>query len=180
LQKQYDTRTPHFRKRSIHSIAPRCADLGISPVETRKRLELKFSAVFSLLKSRNAALNVEETNWRSEKMRTQIKAQALRIYIGEQDQYHGGLLYSEIVRKFREIGIAGVTVFHGIEGYGDHGKLHTSRIEVLFQGLPIVVEAIDRPERINFALATVEDMVNDAFVTVIDINAYRFHNEPLK
>ncbi|MPZ89988.1 MAG: hypothetical protein GEU81_18460, partial [Nitriliruptorales bacterium] len=51
---------------------------------------------------------------------TRITAHAVRIsiYIGENDQHGRDPLYHEIVRRARLAGLAGATVFRGVEGYG--------------------------------------------------------------
>jgi uncharacterized protein len=107
-------------------------------------------------------------------MKNQLLSQVVRVYIGEQDQFHGGPLYAAIVGKFREIGIAGVTVFHGVEGYGSHGQLHTTRFENFFQGLPIVIEAVDIPDRVARALLVLDELIVDGLVTVHDVSATRY------
>ncbi len=107
-------------------------------------------------------------------MRVQTKAQVLTIYVGEQDQWHGGPLYAAVVERLKGAGIAGVTVLHGVEGYGAHGRLHTQRIEVLFQGLPIIIEAVDTPERVAVALPLLDEMLVEGLVTVHDVQAIRY------
>ncbi|HEY3330202.1 MAG TPA: DUF190 domain-containing protein [Capsulimonadaceae bacterium] len=107
-------------------------------------------------------------------MKTTTVSKVLRVYIGENDIFSGGPLYGAIVARLRDAGIAGVSVFHGIEGYGAHRRLHTQRLEVLFQGLPVVIEAVDTPEHIEQALATVETMDIEALVTVTDTTAIRY------
>lgn len=111
-------------------------------------------------------------------MKQELQAQVLRVYVGEDDRWHGGLLYPALVEKLREAGIAGVTVVRGLEGYGAHAKLHTARIEVLFQGLPIVIEAVDIPERIAAALPLMDEMLAEALVTVHDVAAIRYTKSP--
>jgi PII-like signaling protein len=111
-------------------------------------------------------------------MTNRLQAQVLSIYIGEQDSWHGGPLYAAIVARFRQAEIAGVTVLHGIEGYGGHRAIHTQRIEVLFQGLPVVVEAVDTPDRIATALAILDEMLIEGLVTVHDVTAIRYNKEP--
>lgn len=107
-------------------------------------------------------------------MRHEFAAQVARVYIGEDDKWKSGLLYPAIVSRFREIGIDGVTVFGGAEGYGAHEKLHTARLEALFQGLPIVIEAVDSPEKIAQALTALDEMVAEGLVTVQNIRAIRY------
>jgi PII-like signaling protein len=101
-------------------------------------------------------------------------ARVLRDYIGEQDQYKGGPLYAAIVKRFKDVGVAGVTVLHGIEGYGAHRQLHTQRLEVLFQGLPIVIEAIDTPDQIAIVLPVLDEMLTEGLVTYHDAEAIRY------
>lgn len=45
----------------------------------------------------------------------QEEGQLLRIFIGENDRYERRPLYEWIVRKAREFGLAGATVFRGLE-----------------------------------------------------------------
>jgi PII-like signaling protein len=111
-------------------------------------------------------------------MRQKIQAQVLTIYVGEQDHYQGGPLYATIVERLKEAGIAGATVLHGAEGYGAHGHLHTDRILVLFEGLPMVIQAVDIPERINTALALLDEIIGEGLVTVQDVQAIRYNKDP--
>lgn len=110
-------------------------------------------------------------------MKQQFQAQMLTIYVGENDQFRGGPLYAALVSHLREAGIGGVTVLHGIEGYGASGKVHTERIEVLFEGLPLVVQAVDTPERIAAALSLLDGMLTGGLVTVHDVQAIRFSKD---
>lgn len=110
-------------------------------------------------------------------MKQEYAAQRLTIYLSERDQWRGGPLYAALVARLHEAGIAGVTVLHGIEGYGAHGKVHTERIEVLFNGLPIVIDAVDTPERIAAALPILDEIVQDGLVTLSDVQAIRYRKD---
>lgn len=112
-------------------------------------------------------------------MRQQIQAQVLTIYCGEDDKWRGGLLYPALVERLKEAGIAGVTVLHGIEGFGANGRMHTARIELLFQGLPVLVQAVDVPERIATVLPLLDEMIGEGLVTVQDVTAIRFNKDPV-
>ena len=59
------------------------------------------------------------------KMGTAVDAVLLRIFVGEEDRYHGQLLYEEIVAKALEQGMAGATVLPGPEGFGRSKRLRT-------------------------------------------------------
>ncbi len=111
-------------------------------------------------------------------MRQQSPAQILTIFCGEDDKWHSGLLYPALVERLKEAGVAGVTVLHGVEGFGVHGRLHTARFEALFQGLPVMVQAVDTPERIQAVLPLLEEMIEQGLATVQDVTAICFHKDP--
>ncbi|MGL4650583.1 MAG: DUF190 domain-containing protein, partial [Caldilineaceae bacterium] len=85
----------------------------------------------------------------------------LRIFIGEDDRVkaaghaHGRPLYEWLVLEARREGLAGATVLRGILGYGANSRLHTWHIERLSQDMPIIVELVDREERLLAFLAQV-------------------------
>ena len=89
------------------------------------------------------------------------KCRILKIYISEDSKYNNHNLYHALVLKLKEIGMAGVTVTRGVEGYGQERRLHTTRILELSANLPIIVEVIDKSERIEMAIPIVKEMVNE-------------------
>ena len=105
------------------------------------------------------------------------KCQIMKIYISEDSLYKGHNLYHAIVLKLKEMGIAGVTVTRGIEGYGQGKRLNTARILELSSSLPIIIEAIDRPDRISKAIPVVEEMVNEGLVMVADVGVIKYGKE---
>ncbi|MCL4500019.1 MAG: DUF190 domain-containing protein [Chloroflexi bacterium] len=98
----------------------------------------------------------------------------LRIFIGESDQLGGRPLYDAIVDRVRAEGMAGATVIRGIEGFGAHSRLHTTRILRLSEDLPVIVEIVDKPERIERALAIVDEIVTEGMVTVEDVHIFKY------
>jgi uncharacterized protein len=103
------------------------------------------------------------------------RRKALRIYIGESDTWHGRPLYQAIVRRLREEGLAGATVLRGIEGFGAHSRLHTARILRLSEDLPLVIEVVDREDRIQQTLPILDEMVTEGLITLedVDVLVYR-------
>jgi uncharacterized protein len=103
------------------------------------------------------------------------RRKALRIYIGESDTWHGRPLYQAIVRRLREEGLAGATVLRGIEGFGAHSRLHTARILRLSEDLPLVIEVVDREDRIGKMLPILDEMVTEGLITLedVDVLVYR-------
>jgi PII-like signaling protein len=99
----------------------------------------------------------------------------LRIFCGESDTWHGKPLYEEIVKRAREAGLAGATVLRGIEGFGAHSRLHTARILRLSEDLPVVIEMVDRADRIEALLPSLDEMIGEGLITQekVEVISYR-------
>ncbi len=98
-----------------------------------------------------------------------------RIYLGEQDQWHGRPLYQAVVEMLRAKGIAGATVMRGIEGFGAHARLHTTRLLRLSEDLPLLIEVVDREDRLRAILPELEGMLGGGLITLerVEVLAYR-------
>ncbi len=108
-------------------------------------------------------------------MELPAQANLLRIFIGESDKYKGKPLYEAIVLLAREKGLAGATVLKGIMGFGLHSRIHTAKILRLSEDLPIIIEIVDKPERIQAILPDIDAMIQEGLVTLEKVNvvAYR-------
>lgn len=111
-------------------------------------------------------------------MKLEGDGKLLRIFIGESDRWEGMPLYEAIVRKVREEGLAGATVIRGIEGFGAHSRIHTARILRLSEDLPIVVEVVDRAERIDAILPALDGMIDEGLVTVEAVHIVKYRAGP--
>jgi PII-like signaling protein len=75
---------------------------------------------------------------------TSSNQSALKIHISSTDKLGTHLLYEHIVHEAKNKGIAGVTVFRGIMGYGaSSSHISTSRYWELTEKLPVLIEIID-------------------------------------
>jgi len=101
-------------------------------------------------------------------------AKALAVYIGESDHWHGRPLYAAIVEKAREMGLAGATVTRGLMGFGANSRIHTTGILRLSEDLPVVVQVIDRADRIDLLLAQLHEMVDEGLVVTWDVKVERY------
>ena len=102
----------------------------------------------------------------------------LRIYIGTKDRYKGGPLYEAIVKKAKELGLAGVTVIRGIEGFGATSReIHRDNILRLSEDLPLLIEIVDMEEKIRVTIPEFEEMLDSgkhgALVTLGDVEIIR-------
>jgi hypothetical protein len=100
----------------------------------------------------------------------------LRIFIGEGDRHGHRPLYEAIVLKARESGLKGATVLRGVMGFGHHSVLHTAKILRLSEDLPMVVEIVDRLEKIEQFIPLLDEMVSDALVTLERVRVIHYGN----
>jgi PII-like signaling protein len=103
-------------------------------------------------------------------------AKLLKIYIGESDKWHGKPLSTALVERLREEGLAGATVLRAVEGFGANSRVHTAHILRLSEDLPLVVEVVDRADRIDRALFIVDEMVGDGLVLLVDVNVVHYRH----
>lgn len=98
----------------------------------------------------------------------------LTIYIGESDQAHHHPLYSEIVHRAHAAGLAGASVFRGLEGFGASNHIHTSRILSLSEDLPIAVVIVDAADRIRSFLPQLDELVHEGLVIIDEVDVIRY------
>ena len=89
-------------------------------------------------------------------------AKLVRIFIGESDKSHSIPVYEKIVRQAREAGLAGATVFKGIMGYGGSSRIHTTKLLALSDDLPLIIEIIDKIEKIENFLPQLDEIFEEA------------------
>lgn len=61
--------------------------------------------------------------------------------------------------------VHGVTVYRGVAGFGDSGRMHTARVFDVSYDLPVAVEFYDSPERIDDVLRELDDVKPGHVVT---------------
>ena len=101
-------------------------------------------------------------------------AKMLRIYIGENDHFEGAPLYESIVRRLRQMDVAGATVLRGFMGYGAGQRVHKSGLLGLSGDAPITITAVDDAEKVESAVSSLEDMVHGGLIVVSDIEVIKY------
>lgn len=95
-------------------------------------------------------------------MKLAAEGTLLRIFLGELDKHGSQPLYEAIVRKARELGLAGATVFRGVEGFGAASRvIHTAKILRLSEDLPLLIEIVDSEEKVREFLPAVESLFEE-------------------
>jgi PII-like signaling protein len=98
----------------------------------------------------------------------------LRIFIGEKDKHDGKPLYEWILKAAKAHGLAGGTVIRAIEGFGAHGSIHTAKILDLSTELPIIIELVDEPQKIEDFLPVIDDVIQEGLAVVEKVHIRRY------
>jgi PII-like signaling protein len=101
-------------------------------------------------------------------MLTKGIAKKVTIYLNEDTQYHLAPLYESILTFLMHKGVAGATVTRALSGFGAHRMVHTPKVEVLAEHLPVRLEFIETAEKVEEILPTLYDMVSDGLIEVQD------------
>ena len=107
-------------------------------------------------------------------MRLQGPSQRLTIFVGETDHYHRRPLYSEIVRRAHRAGLAGASVFRGIEGFGASSRIHTTRILSLSEDLPLAIVIVDTAEHLAAFLPELDELITEGLVILDDVQVVKY------
>ncbi|WP_328956063.1 DUF190 domain-containing protein [Kitasatospora purpeofusca] len=98
----------------------------------------------------------------------------LTVLVGENDRRHHRPLYSEIVHRARAAGLAGASVFRGIEGFGASSLVHTARLLSLSEDLPVAVVIVDTEERVRAFLPELDGLRPAGLVTLERCEVLRY------
>lgn len=97
----------------------------------------------------------------------------MTVYLGADDRWRRGTLSTEIVRRAQAAGLRGASVIRGVEGFGRAGIIHTVRILVLSEGLPVQVVIVDEADRVTAFLQAQAELFDDVLVTLDEVEVFR-------
>ena len=95
-------------------------------------------------------------------------AKKVSIYVGQDHQYHGESVYAAILEFLFYHKVSGASVTRGIAGFGADHHMHTDRILVLTENLPMKVEFIETPEKVEELLPKLHEMVGTGLIEIQD------------
>ena len=100
----------------------------------------------------------------------------LRVFVGEQDRHDRRPLYEWIVSEAHSRGLAGATALRGMMGFGRRSRvIHTSKIELLSEDLPVVVEIVDARDKLEDFLRHIDPFIHGGLATMekVEVRFYR-------
>jgi PII-like signaling protein len=95
-------------------------------------------------------------------------ARKVAIYVGEKHQYHGASAYSAILDYLFYRSVSGASVVRGIAGFGADHHLHSTRILWLAENLPIKIEFVETPEKVEELLPKLYEMAGTGLIEIQD------------
>jgi hypothetical protein len=98
----------------------------------------------------------------------------LRLILSESRRFDHQAMFLRIVEVLRAEGLAGAMVVKGIAGFGHAGDIHTDTIEVLAQGLPVVIEVVDTPAHVDGVLPQLEALMAGGVIMMERAHVIRY------
>jgi PII-like signaling protein len=107
-------------------------------------------------------------------MRLEGHQKRLTIFVGESDRHGHTPLATEIVHRAHRAGLAGATVFRGVEGYGASNHIHTTRILSLSDDLPMAVVIVETEDKIRSFLPQLDELITEGLVIMDDVEVVTY------
>ncbi len=104
-------------------------------------------------------------------------AKKVTIFINEDTQHHFGSLCDSLLTFLLHKGVSGATATRAMAGFGAHQVMHTTKIEVLTEHLPIRIEFIESAQKVDDLMPTLYDMVTDGVIEVQDTQVVKVANK---
>jgi PII-like signaling protein len=111
-------------------------------------------------------------------MKIEVDALQVTVLVNSTDQWHGRPLYVAVVQLCQERGIAGATVSRCTEGYGSGHRLHAAHLLELSENVPMRIDIVDLPERIEPLLNVLGGMIGGGLIAVTPVHVLRFLPDP--
>jgi CBS domain-containing protein len=108
------------------------------------------------------------------------QAKKVTIYIGESDRWKRKPLHVAILEMLKREGCAGATVTRALTGFGAHSRIHTASLVDLSADLPLIVEWVDNPARVERVMPRLREMVIEGLITVHDVEVVTYSHRRLR
>jgi PII-like signaling protein len=94
------------------------------------------------------------------------KALKVSIYVSEGSKHRGVPVYSSILDFLFYRGVSGATVVKGIAGFGADHHMHSASIVEISDQMPLKIEFIETPEKVNEILGKLEELAGTGIIEV--------------
>ena len=108
----------------------------------------------------------------------EFEAKMVRIHLSESDKWHNKPVHEAILAKCLELGISGVTIYRGLEGFGHSARVHHARSWPFSKDAPIMVSVIDTALQVDSLLPHLDSMVSEGIVAISDVHVVLYTTSP--
>lgn len=92
----------------------------------------------------------------------------LLIFVNETDRWNDQPLFTALIRRLHQAGVAGATVHAGIMGFGRHHRVHHKGLFGVSDDRPITISAVDEEEKLRSVSANIAPMVKEGLMLLVD------------
>jgi uncharacterized protein len=107
-------------------------------------------------------------------MKEQFAARMLRIHFTEADKWQGEPLDQAIAAKCKELEIAGLIVYRGLEGFGASARIYHARSLSISGNAPVMVSVIDTDAQIQKLLPYLDQMISGGLIASSTAEVIRY------
>jgi len=98
-----------------------------------------------------------------------VKSRQVSVYINEGDEWQHRPLHLEILKMLHREGMAGGTVLRAVAGFTHVEGVHSSSLVDAGGKLPLVIQFIDTPTRVERVLPFLREMTKTRLITMQDL-----------
>jgi PII-like signaling protein len=92
----------------------------------------------------------------------------LIVFLNEVDRWHDEPLHGALMRRLRELDVAGATAHQGTMGFGHHHRLHHKGLFGISDDRPITITVVDVESKVRALLPEVRSMVREGLILLLD------------
>lgn len=107
-------------------------------------------------------------------------AKKVCIYLNEDTRHNVTPLYEAILSYLIHKGVAGATAYSAMAGFGAHKVMHTAKVELLSEHLPVRIEFMESADKVEEVLPTLYEMVTDGVIEVQDTTVVKVARQEKK
>jgi len=89
--------------------------------------------------------------------------------VDENDTWDDIPLYEGIVRRLKQLEVAGATVQTGIMGFGSHMSIHKKGLFGVSDDRPVTITVVDSAEKLQRIVPEIRSMVREGLVILTDV-----------
>jgi len=98
----------------------------------------------------------------------------MTVFVEDTDTWHHKPLFTEIVHRAHAFGMAGATVFRGVEGFGATSIVHTTRLLSMADDLPTAIVIVDEEDRIRSFMSQLEELSISGLITLQEVEVVHY------